>query len=135
MLSFIGRLFAWWNGATLGTLWTISKGGQKVGEDDFGNVYYEERKGTGADGKKRRWVIYNGYADASRIPSDWHGWLHYTFDECPADQPLKRQKWEIDHIPNLTGTLYAYRPTGSLAIDAKRQSASSDYESWRPDAS
>lgn len=135
MLSFIGRLFAWWNGATLGTLWTISRGGKKVGQDEYGNTYYEETNGTGADGKRRRWIVYKGYADASRIPSDWHGWLHHTFEECPTDTPLPRQTWETDHMPNMTGTVYAYRPSGSLAEGGKRKPAVSDYEPWSPDAS
>ena len=38
------------------------------------------------DARKRRWVIYNGYAEASKVPPDWHGWLHYTFDEPPTDR-------------------------------------------------
>lgn len=135
MLDFIGRLFAWWNGATLGTLWTISRGGKLVGEDDYGNRYFEERKsGSGADGVPRRWVVYKGYADASRVPADWHGWLHHTFAEAPVDAPLPRRPWELDHKPNLTGTVYAYRPAGSLADPRPRAASSADYEAWRPDA-
>jgi NADH:ubiquinone oxidoreductase subunit len=26
-------------------------------------------------GSERRWVIYNGYADASKVPPGWRGWL------------------------------------------------------------
>lgn len=134
MLGFIKRIFAWWDGATLGTLWTISRGGQLVGEDEFGNRYYHERKGTGADGVRRRWVIYKGYADASRVPSDWHGWMHHTFDDVPGDTPLPRRAWEKPHEPNLTGTIHAYRPKGSLATPTERQKSSADYESWTPES-
>lgn len=134
MLSFISRLFVWWSGATFGVLWTIRKGGAFVGEDEFGNKYYEEPegKGSGANGARRRWVIYNGYADASRVPSDWHGWLHHTFKQAPTDDPLPRRTWEKPHTPNLTGTVHAYRPTGSLAGPRKRQPTAADYEAWTP---
>lgn len=127
----IKRLFAWWDGATLGTFLTIFQRARRVGEDEYGNVYYEERRPS-LDGRKRRYVIYKGYADASRVPSDWHGWLHHTFDTAPSDEPLPRKAWEKDHEPNLTGTVYAYRPAGSLAKGGERKPASGDYEAWTP---
>ena len=133
MLGLIGKLFAWWDDATPGTFFTIARRGALVGEDSFGNRYYEERKASNAEGRKRRWVVYNGYADASRVPSDWHGWLHHTFEEAPVSAPLNRQAWELDHKPNLTGTVFAYRPSGSLSGPRKRQATSADYESWTPE--
>jgi NADH:ubiquinone oxidoreductase subunit len=134
MLGLISKIFIWWKDATPGTLLTLrNRGAQQVGEDEFGNRYFEEKGNTGPDGNKRRWVLYKGYADASRVPSDWHGWLHHTFDEPPTEAPLKRQAWEKDHHPNLTGTVHAYRPTGSLASPEKRQSTAGDYEAWSPD--
>ena len=39
---------------------------------------------------------------------------------------------EIDHKPNLTGTLGAYRPPGSLAEGGERAPSSGDYEAWKP---
>jgi NADH:ubiquinone oxidoreductase subunit len=44
-----------------------------------GNVFYQTRD------SKRRWVIYNGEMEASRVSPDWHGWLHFTWDRA-ADQ-------------------------------------------------
>ena len=135
MLGLLSKAFTWWNGASAGAAWTIWRSGELVGEDEFGNKYYQERKGgTGADGKVRRWVVYNGYADGSRVPSDWHGWMHHTFDEAPANAPLPRKDWEQEHQPNLTGTLHAYRPTGSLTQGSarQRQATASDYEAWTP---
>lgn len=125
MLSFINRLFTWWNGQTVNTQFYTWRKGQKVGEDDQGNVYYQTRDG------KRRWVIFNGDVEASRINPDWHGWLHHTFDNSPADRPLTRKAWEQPHQPNLTGTLAAYAPSGSLrqAQPADRR----DYEAWSPE--
>jgi NADH:ubiquinone oxidoreductase subunit len=135
MLGFLSKIFTWWNGASAGAAWTIWRSGELVGEDQFGNRYYQERKaGTGADGKTRRWVVYKGYADASRVPSDWHGWLHHTFDDAPTGATMPRRPWELDHEPNHTGTLRAYRPAGSLAFGSRRvrQETSADYEPWTP---
>lgn len=132
MLLFIKRLFAWWDGATLGTLFDIARRATKVGEDEYGNRYYEERRAS-FDGRPRRYVIYKGYADASRVPADWHGWLHHTFDDPPTVAPFRRKPWEKDHRPNLTGTVFAYHPKGSLAGDGERATASGDYEAWTPD--
>ncbi|HET9230344.1 MAG TPA: NADH:ubiquinone oxidoreductase subunit NDUFA12 [Vitreimonas sp.] len=127
------RIFTWWNGATIGTLFDIGRRGVFVGKDEQGNRYYEEKRPS-LEGRKRRYVVYDGLAEASRVSPDWHGWLHYTFDEPPTDKPLKRQSWEKPHIPNLTGTVHAYRPQGSLARGGVRQASSSDYEAWAPDA-
>ncbi len=129
----LGRIFGWTSGATIGTFFTIAKRGEHVGTDEFGNRYYLSRDRSSYDGRRRRWVTYNGYADASKVPPDWHGWLHYTFDELPTDQPLPRRKWEEDHLPNLTGTPMAWRPKGSLAADGIRPPATGDYEAWRPE--
>lgn len=125
-MSFLSQIFTWWNGQTIGTrVWTARKG-QRVGEDEQGNVFYQT-----AD-SKRRWVIYNGDAEASRVSPDWHGWLHHTFDEAPADAPLFRKAWEKDHKANGTGGDDAYAPPGSLKTSAARPRVSGDYEAWTP---
>lgn len=126
-------IFTWWNGSTLGTLFDIGRRAQLVGRDETGNRYYEERKPS-FDGRKRRYVIYNGLAEASKVSADWHGWLHHTFEEPPTVSPLPRRVWEKDHKPNLTGTVYSYRPPGSLAAGGERPVLTGDYEAWRPDA-
>ena len=126
-MYFLKRLLTWWNSQTIGTQIFTSRKGVKVGEDDAGNIFYQTRDG------KRRWVIYNGEMEASRVSPDWHGWLHHTFEEPPTVEPLKRQSWERDHIPNLTGTVHAWRPQGSIARSGERQKATGDYEAWRPE--
>jgi NADH:ubiquinone oxidoreductase subunit len=127
------RIFPWWNGSTIGTAIDIWRRGVFVGQDEQGNQYFEERRPS-LEGRKRRYVKYSGLAEASRVSPDWHGWLHYTFDEPPTVAALKRQPWEKPHIPNLTGTVHAYRPKGSLARGGVRQASSSDYEAWAPEA-
>jgi NADH:ubiquinone oxidoreductase subunit len=126
-------LLTWWNGATIGARFDIGRRAGYVGKDEQGNKYYEERKPS-LDNRKRRYVIYNGYAEGSRVPPDWHGWMHHTFDKPPTESPLPRKSWEKPHQPNLTGTVNAYRPKGSLAGGADRPKSSGDYEAWKPDA-
>ena len=117
------RIFTWWNGSTVGTaLWTKLRG-ERVGQDELGNVYY--RHGA------RRWVIYAGEADASKVPPEWHGWLHHMWDPTPTELPVVNKPWEKPHLPNMTGTQSAYAPAGS--IRRVRPEPQSDYEAWRPE--
>ena len=125
ILKSLLRAVTWWNGQTLNTQIYTSRKGIKVGEDDQGNVFYHN-----ADDSKR-WVIFNGEIEASRIDPNWHGWLHRTWDEPPTKKPLAHKSWEKPHQENLTGTALAYAPAGSLhkAEPVKR----SDYEAWSPE--
>lgn len=127
------KIFTWWSGATIGTLFTVKRRGRLVGTDEFGNRYYESRDTRSYDGRRRRWVLFKGYADASKVPPDWHGWLHYTFDRPPTEEPLPRKAWEQDHMPNMSGTPLAWRPQGSLAREGQRPAATGDYEAWSPE--
>jgi len=113
-------------GATVGTRLMIWWKGELVGTDQFDNRYYKEKRGP------RRWVIYNGTPEASRVPPEWHAWLHHTIDEPPLG-PRRELPWQREHEPNLTGTPAAYRPSGSLAEQARRPHATGDYEAWVPD--
>lgn len=119
------RLVTWWNGQTLGTQIYTARKGVSVGEDAQGNRFYETRDA------KRRWVIYNGEVEASRISPEWHGWLHHTFDAPPSKEPLKHKPWEKPHQENLTGTPLAYAPPGSIRRPEPVSRA--DYEAWQPE--
>lgn len=79
--------------------------GIKAGEDEQGNKYYYERFffGKPKDRKPRRWVIYKGIPEASKVPANWHSWIHYSSEDPPADNKLKHS-WQKKHLPNLTGT-------------------------------
>ena len=124
-MSLLSQIFTWWDEQTLGTRLMTWRKGKLVGEDDQGNKFYQT-----ADGK-RRWVIYNGEIEASKISPDWHGWLHHTFDENPSGRPLVHKEWEKPHQANATGSDAAYHPPGSIfsADPVKRQ----DYEAWQPE--
>lgn len=61
-MPFFKMIFSWWNSATLGT-WLMTKmQGEPVGTDTFGNRYFQNKDGS------RRWVLYNGTVEASRVP-------------------------------------------------------------------
>ncbi|APZ51294.1 NADH:ubiquinone oxidoreductase subunit NDUFA12 [Salipiger abyssi] len=125
ILNSLLSALTWWNGATLNTRLWSSRNGQRVGEDEQGNTFYQTKDG------KRRWVIYNGEIEASRVSPDWHGWLHHTFDAPPTDRPLPHKSWEKPHIENLTGTALAYAPQGSIRkVEPKPRQ---DYEAWSPE--
>lgn len=131
-MGILGKIFTWWDGATIGTgLWSW-RHGEKVGTDAAGNTYYRSRPGKGP--RERRWVIYQGANDASRVPAEWHGWLHGSFDSVPESNLPPPRVWEADYEPNATGTPAAYRPAGALERGGKRAAAAGDYEAWAPDA-
>ncbi len=135
-MGILAKMFTWWNGATIGTLIDSSLRGEKVGTDAQGNAYFRAKKRHGADqpfgGRERRWVIYAGANDASRVPPEWHGWLHGSFDGIPESNLPPARIWEVDYTPNATGTLAAYRPAGALERGGKRAAATGDYEAWSP---
>ncbi len=126
-MKFLLQFFTWWNGQTLGTRFHTWRKGEFVGEDGTGNKYYRERGGN------RRWVIYNGLAEPSAVPPEWHGWLHYTVDTPPTEEEYTPHEWQKPHQPNMTGTSAAYRPDGSILSGAKRPQATGDYEAWQPE--
>lgn len=125
ILNTLLRAVTWWNGQTLNTQLFTWRKGIEVGKDTQGNVFYRN-----ADDSKR-WVIFDGEVEASRIDPEWHGWLHRTWSEPPTSRPLVRKAWEKPHQVNLTGSPLAYVPAGSLrrADPVERK----DYEAWSPE--
>ncbi len=104
--------------------------GEVVGTDEFGNRYYQDRKAA-PNGRRRRWVIYEGDDEASKVPPEWNAWLHQTNDRVPDGKP--RRDWQKPHQPNMTGTAQAYRPSGHTLRGGQRASATGDYEAWTPE--
>jgi NADH:ubiquinone oxidoreductase subunit len=104
--------------------------GELVGKDDFGNRYYRQKGPESL--KERRWVLYKGIPEASKVPAQWHGWLHHTVARPPAIAEVKRWPWERNHLPNLSGTPYAYKPLGHFLTGGQRNPAVGDYEAWAP---
>ena len=131
-MGILSKIFTWWDGATIGTTLWSWRSGEKVGTDAQGNTYFRSKKKTG-HGRERRWVIYNGANDASRVPPEWHGWLHHSYDQLPESHLAPARIWETDYTPNATGTVTAYRPAGALERGGRRARATGDYEAWTPD--
>lgn len=111
---------------------TLFSKGRKVGTDPYGNRYYEAKPRKGYK-RNRRWVVYQGEPEASKVPPEWHGWLHHQTDAVPRDDaPSFRRTWQQPHQPNMTGTTGAYRPPGHILEGGKRDKATGDYEAWTP---
>jgi len=118
--SFIKSLFTWWNRQTIGTFIYTLISGKFVGADEFGNKYYSNSKG-------KRWVIYSDKIESSKIPPEWHLWIHFLSKNKP-NESIEKFKWQKRHQENLTGTIKAYKPEGSLKRNPKKNMKK--YETW-----
>lgn len=122
-MSFTIRLLIWFKG-------------RLVGCDAYGNKYFEEKQKKHSDrAQPRRWVIYKGNHEASKVPPEWHAWLHYRADK-PFDGVI--YPWQKPYKPNFTGTSQAHKPkigTGdnviSLSTKMKKPYQRS-YQPWKP---
>jgi NADH:ubiquinone oxidoreductase subunit len=127
-MGFWSRTFTWWNGATWGT-WLFSRQhGEEVGRDELGNVYYRHKKDP-----RRRWVIYAGSNDGSRVPPGWQAWLKGTIEDLPDKALPEKRRFEKKPEPNLTGTMAAFRPDGALGSGRIRPASTGDYQPWTPE--
>ena len=124
-MGILRKIFTWWDGATIGTSFQIWRQGNKLGSDSLGNAYYDSKSG-------RRWVVYEGANDPSRLPPEWYAWLHHQLDDVPDRALPPAPKFLKEPTGNLTGSPEAYRPSGSLERGGVRQAASGDYEAWTP---
>ena len=122
MINFIKQIFTWWYKQTLGTFIYTLFTGKLIGRDQFGNKYYSNSKG-------RRWVIYKNNIEASKIPPDWHSWIHFLKINKPSNEE-KKFLWQKQYEENLTGTARAYKPEGSLTSGLKKNMKK--YEIWKP---
>ena len=99
-----------------------------VGHDEYEHSYYTSRSKDYL-GRKRRYVIYSGMVEPSKVPPMWHDWLHHLTDDVPLRGKGENYKWQAGFTPNLTGTKIAYLPKGSKG---KRDEVSADYNKWVP---
>ena len=118
MLTLIKEIFTWWNQQTLGTRIDTILLGKIVGKDHFGNKYYQSKSG-------KRWVIYNGEVEATKIPNEWYSWMHHTSNNIENLHELKKYKWQKVHLPNQTGSENAYHPKKNKNAVKKK------YSSWK----
>ena len=118
MLTFVKQIFTWWNHQTLGTRIYTALFGKFKGADYFGNKYYQNKSG-------KRWVIYNGEVDATKIPNEWYSWIHYLKNKIEHNQEIKKFEWQKKKIPNQTGTTKDFHPNKNDKNDYKK------YKSWK----
>ena len=118
MLTFFKQLFIWWNQQTLGTRIQTILFGKFKGKDSFGNKYYENKSG-------KRWVIYSGEIDATKISSDWYSWMHYTKNKIENLHQLKKHHWQKNHQSNQTGSDKSYHP------NRQGNQVEKKYRSWK----
>lgn len=112
--------------------WTlIADRPELVGKDPAGNRYYQAQSRAGYKRETRR-VIYRGDPETTRVPPEWHGWLHHQTDEAPLPGKLSfRQNWQKPHSNNMTGTDMAYRPHEKIGKE-KAATCCRGYEAWKP---
>lgn len=127
-MGFWSKTFTWWNGSTWGTSLFTRRFGNEVGRDDAGNIYYQDKKLPA-----RRWVIYDGANDGSRVPPAWQAWLRGTIDELPEKALPPVRSFQQKPTANLTGTMEAFRPDGALGSGKLRPASTGDYEPWIPE--
>ena len=118
MLTLFKKIFTWWNRDTFGTRLKTIFFGKFVGKDNFGNKYYESKDG-------KRWVIYSGEIDASKISNDWYSWMHFTKNKIEFKTNIKKYNWQKPHSENKTGTSKAYHP------NKKNNDIKKKYNSWK----
>ena len=121
MTNFFKSIFIWWQQQTIGTFLYTLFFGKFVGRDEFDNKYYSNSKG-------KRWVIYKNTVESSKIPAEWHLWLHFLTNNKPSPN-LNKFKWQKKHEENLTGTAKMHKPDGSLSSDSKKNMKK--YETWK----
>ena len=116
---------------TLGTKIYTWFYGNLVGLDQFGNKYYCNSKDIESKLAKR-WVIFDGGIEASKVPPHWHAWLHKTINKPPINY-FHKYDWQKDHNPNLTGTSEAYYPDSHPLSKSKNVlKDKNEYEKWHP---
>ena len=136
MKTFLLRFFTWWNGQTFGTqVWTRLYG-EFVGTGRVRqSLLPHARRQDRSDARliERRWVIYNGARRGLQGAADAGTAGCTTPWTCrrPLDK-TKPRPWEKPHRPNLTGTPYAHRPSGSTLAQGRRPKATGDYKAWTP---
>jgi NADH:ubiquinone oxidoreductase subunit len=127
-MGVLAKIFTWWNGATVGTSLFTRMSGREVGRDEAGNIYYRHKKDP-----RRRWVIYSGDNDGSRVGPGWQLWLRGTIDDLPEQSLPAPRTFQKPAVPNLTGTMAAFRPDGALGSGKTRPASTGDYQPWTPD--
>lgn len=97
----------------------IKKTASFLAKDKFGNEYYVSRFRKDYLGRNKRFVLYKGKNEPSKVSAGWHAWLHYMVDRVPMETIAT-------HVPNLTGTKHAHSPL------VHKLEETNTYKRWSP---
>jgi NADH:ubiquinone oxidoreductase subunit len=105
----------------------------RIGDDQFGNRYYEIKK-KNKNGKNERFVVYKIWEEPSILPTEWYMWLHHMTARSPFQHSTtldehRSKTFLKDHLPNATGTIYAEHYIQKYKNELKQ---SSQYTPWIP---
>ncbi|WP_236870150.1 NADH-ubiquinone oxidoreductase subunit NDUFA12 family protein [Candidatus Bandiella numerosa] len=107
--------------------------GKKVGEDEFGNIFYESKKLSRYFGRYMRWVSYNGIPEPTKVSAEWYSWLHHQENKAPLGEESIKHKLGKSRNLNLTGSKFSYFPPGHFLSKSKTKPKSTgDYTAWVP---
>lgn len=96
----------------------------KVGSDDYGNMYYKKSNTSPINNfRERRWVIYKGDVEASKVPQRWNAWLHHVTDDVP--KKIRIFSWIKNHKIN-------EKKKVDLNNLNKEKRLDKAYKSWNP---
>eukprot|EP00245_Coleochaete_scutata_P001815 TRINITY_DN12265_c0_g1_i1.p1 TRINITY_DN12265_c0_g1~~TRINITY_DN12265_c0_g1_i1.p1 ORF type:complete len:153 (+),score=25.73 TRINITY_DN12265_c0_g1_i1:115-573(+) len=127
-----GWLWSILDGNLLQTKMRQLGGAKLVGEDKFGNKYYENMANTQYG--RHRWVEFGSKTDynASSVPPEWHGWLHHITDNTPEKIADLKPSYAQPHRINLSGLTEEgiYRPKGYPKNQKQRDWKR--FEPWNP---
>ncbi|KAL5568220.1 hypothetical protein UlMin_024795 [Ulmus minor] len=108
-------------------------GATLVGVDKFGNKYYQKLEGMQYG--RHRWVEYadKGCYNASQVPPEWHGWLHYITDSTGDELlMLKPKRYGVEHKQNFSGEGNEYIYHSKEHSLNPRQRNWTRYQPWQP---
>lgn len=91
------------------------KWGTLVGEDAYGNKYFENPYYFVP---RNRWVEFNPKLglnyNSSQIPPEWHRWMTHMTEYPPTVEKPVSYEWMLPHEENKTGTSDAYMPHSTV---------------------
>ncbi|KAI0375709.1 NDUFA12-domain-containing protein [Pilatotrama ljubarskyi] len=104
-----------------------AKSGRFVGQDQFGNRYYENLNPEEEIPGRHRWVDYAQHEyNATQVPPEWHSWIHHIRKDPPTEDRVMQNlspSWKAPWTENLTGTRGAYKTYNTTKPK---------YEAWQP---
>ena len=92
--------------------------GNKVGEDEYGNQFFELKR-VDYLGRRKRYCLYKGSPEASKISPEWHPFMHYQIDAKDVKTTFRQYKWQKPYVPDTTLSQNKYLPKEHPLYDQK----------------